>query len=143
MKLFEEVEGNLYNSEDPTVLNSLHDLRRETHLTKQILGDRMKGQKHLIPPVLFQARKATTSDMTYPVPEGYVPLPLINLDIDVRLWCNSSTTTYTNTSGNSGTIHPSNICWFPTSTCLVKSSSGLYPACGDTYEYHLCRFPTE
>ena len=83
MKLFEEVEGNLYNSEDPTVLNSLHDLRRQTHLTKQILGDRMKGQKHLIPPVLFQARKATTSDMTYPVPEGYVPLPLINPDIDV------------------------------------------------------------
>ena len=83
MKLFEEVEGNLYNSEDPTVLNSLHDLRRQTHLTKQILGDRMKGQKHLIPPVLFQARKATTSDMTYPVPEGYVALPLINPDIDV------------------------------------------------------------
>ena len=83
MKLFEEVEGNLYNSEDPTVLNSLHDLRRQTHLTKQIWGNRMKGQKHLIPPVLFQARKATTSDMTYPVPEGYVPLPLINPDIDV------------------------------------------------------------
>ena len=83
MKLFEEVEGNLYSSEDPTVLESLNDLRRQTHLTKQVLGDRMKGQKHLIPPVLFQARKATTSDMTYPVPEGYVPLPLINPDIDV------------------------------------------------------------
>ena len=45
----------------------------------------MKGRKHTIPPVVFQARRATTSQMTLPVPEGYVPQPSIRHEVDPNL----------------------------------------------------------
>ena len=34
---------------------------------------------------MFQARKATTSEMTLPVPEGYVPQPSIRHEVDPNI----------------------------------------------------------
>ena len=85
MKLFEEVEGDLYDSENPGLFDCFHDLREQVTLTSHILGDRMKGKRHTIPPVMFQARRATTSEMTLPVPEGYVPQPSIRHEVDPNI----------------------------------------------------------
>ena len=85
LKIFEEVEGDLYDSENPGLFDCFHDLREQVTLTSHILGDRIKGRKHTIPPVMFQARKATTSEMTLPVPEGYVPQPSIRHEVDPNI----------------------------------------------------------
>ena len=85
LKIFEEVEGDLYDSENPGLFDCFHDLREQVNLTSHILGDRMKGKRHTIPPVMFQARRATTSEMTLPVPEGYVPQPSIRHEVDPNI----------------------------------------------------------
>ena len=85
LKIFEEVEGDLYDSKNPGLFDCFHDLREQVTLTSHILGDRIKGRKHTIPPVMFQARKATTSEMTLPVPEGYVPQPSIRHEVDPNI----------------------------------------------------------
>ena len=85
LKIFEEVEGDLYDSENPGLFDCFHDLREQVTLTSHILGDRMKGKRHTIPPVMFQARRATTSEMTLPVPEGYVPQPSIRHEVDPNI----------------------------------------------------------
>ena len=85
LKIFEEVEGDLYDSENPGLFDCFHDLREQVTLTSHILGDKITGRKHTIPPVMFQARRATTSEMTLPVPEGYVPQPSIRHDIDPNI----------------------------------------------------------
>ena len=83
LKIFKEVEGDLYDSENPGLFDCFHDLREQVTLTSHMLGDRMKGRKH--PPVMFQAWRATTSEMTLPVPEGYVPQPSIRQEVDPNL----------------------------------------------------------
>ena len=85
LKIFEEVEGDLYDSKNPSLFDCFHDLREQVTLTSHILGDRMKGKRHTIPPVMFQARRATTSEMTLPVPEGYVPQPSIRHEVDPNI----------------------------------------------------------
>ena len=85
LKIFEEVEGDLYDSENLGLFDCFHDLREQVTLTSHILSDRIKGRKHTIPPVMFQARKATTSEMTLPVPEGYVPQPSIRHEVDPNI----------------------------------------------------------
>ena len=85
LKIFEEVEGDLYDSENPGLFDCFHDLREQVTLTSHILGDRMKGKRHTIPPVMFQAQRATTSEMTLPVPEGYVPQPSIRHEVDPNI----------------------------------------------------------
>ena len=85
LKIFEEVEGDLYDSENPGLFDCFHDLREQVTLTSHILGDRIKGRKHTIPPIMFQARRATTSEMTLPVPEGYVPQPSIRHEVDPNI----------------------------------------------------------
>ena len=85
LKIFEEVEGDLYDSENPGLFDCFHDLREQVTLTSHILGDKITGRKHTIPPVMFQARRATTSEMTLPVPEGYVPQPSIRHDVDPNI----------------------------------------------------------
>ena len=85
LKIFEEVEGDLYDSENPGLFDCFHDLREQVTLTSHILGDKMTGRKHTIPPVMFQARRATTSEMTLPVPEGYVPQPSIRHEVDPNI----------------------------------------------------------
>ena len=85
LKIFEEVEGDLYDSENPGLFDCFHDLREQVTLTSHILSDRIKGRKHTIPPVMFQARKATTSEMTLPVPEGYVLQPSIRHEVDPNI----------------------------------------------------------
>ena len=85
LKIFEEVEGDLYDSENPSLFDCFHDLREQVTLTSHILDDRIKGRKHTIPPVMFQARRATTSEMTLPVPEGYVPQPSIRHEVDPNI----------------------------------------------------------
>ena len=85
LKIFEEVEGDIYDSENPSLFDCSHDLREQVTLTSHILGDRIKGRKHTIPPVMFQARKATTSEMTLPVPKGYVPQPSIMHEVDPNI----------------------------------------------------------
>ena len=77
--LFEEVEEDL---KDPVLNQSFNDLRCQVVLTKQVLGDRMKGITHTIPPVAYGPRTGTTSDLTYQFPKGYVPTPFIRHDID-------------------------------------------------------------
>ena len=85
LKIFEEVEGDLYDSENPGLFDCFHDLREQVTLTSHILGDRITGRKHTIPPVMFQARRATTSEMTLPVLKGYVPQPSIRHDVDPNI----------------------------------------------------------
>ena len=85
LKIFEEVEGDLYDSENPGLFDCFHDLREQVTLTSHILGDRMKGKRHTIPPVMFQAWRATPSEMTLPVPEGYVPQPSIRHEVDPNI----------------------------------------------------------
>ena len=85
LKIFEEVEGDLYDSENPSLFDCFHDLREQVTLTSHILGGRIKGRKHTIPPVMFQAQKATTSEMTLPVPERYVPQPSIRHEVDPNI----------------------------------------------------------
>ena len=85
LKIFEEVEGDLYDSENPGLFDCFHDLREQVTLTSHILGDRMKGKRHTIPPVMFQARRATTSEMTLPVAEGYVPQPSFRHEVDPNI----------------------------------------------------------
>ena len=85
LKIFEEVEGDLYDSENPGLFDCFHDLREQVTLTSHILGDKMTGRKHTIPPVMFQARRATTSEMTLPVPKGYVPQPSIRHEVDPNI----------------------------------------------------------
>ena len=85
LKIFEEVEGDLYDSKNPGLFDCFHDLREQVTLTSHILGDRMKGKRHTIPPVMFQARRATTSEMTLPVPEGFVPQPSIRHEVDPNI----------------------------------------------------------
>ena len=85
LKIFEEVEGDLYDSENPGLFDCFHDLREQVTLTSHILGDKMTGRKHTIPPVMFPARRATTSEMTLPVPEGYVPQPSIRHEVDPNI----------------------------------------------------------
>ena len=85
LKIFEEVEGDLYDSENPRLFDCFHDLREQVTLTSHILCDKMTGRKHTIPPVMFQARRATTSEMTLPVPEGYVPQPSIRHEVDPNI----------------------------------------------------------
>ena len=79
INLFEEVEGDLKN---PTLNQSFNYLRCQVVETKQILGDRVKGISHTIPPVSYGPRSGTTSDLTYQFPKGYVPTPFIRHDID-------------------------------------------------------------
>ena len=81
LKIFEKVEGDLYDSENPSLFDCFHDLREQVTLTSHMLGDKMKVRKHTIPLVMFQARRATTSEMTLPVPEGYVCYIGIDLDL--------------------------------------------------------------
>ena len=45
----------------------------------------MKGKRHTIPPVMFQAWRATTSEMTLPFPKGYVPQPSIRHEVDPNI----------------------------------------------------------
>ena len=85
LKIFEEGEGDLYDSENPRLFDCFHDLREQVTLTSHILGDKITGRKHTIPPVMFQARRATTSEMTLPVPEGYVPQPSIRHNVDPNI----------------------------------------------------------
>ena len=70
---------------NPGLFDCFHDLREQVTLTSHILSDRIKGRKHTIPPVMFQAWKATTSEMTLPVPEGYVPQPSIRHEVDPNI----------------------------------------------------------
>ena len=79
INLFEEVEGNLKN---PTLNQSFNYLQCQVVETKQILGDRVTGISHMIPPVSYGPRSGTTSDLTYQFPKGYVPTPFIRHDID-------------------------------------------------------------
>ena len=79
INLFEEVEGDLKN---PTLNQSFNYLQCQVVETKQILGDRVKGISHTIPPVSYGPRSGTTSDLTYQFPKGYVPTPFIRHDID-------------------------------------------------------------
>ena len=79
INLFEEVEGDLKN---PTLNQSFNYLRCQVVETKQILGDRVRGISHTIPPVSYGPRSGTTSDLTYQFPKGYVPTPFIRHDID-------------------------------------------------------------
>ena len=79
INLFEKVEGDLKN---PTLNQSFNYLRCQVVETKQILGDRVKGISHTIPPVSYGPRSGTTSDLTYQFPKGYVPTPFIRHDID-------------------------------------------------------------
>ena len=85
LKIFEEVEGDLYDSKNPSLFYCFHDLREQVTLTSHILSDRIKGKKHTIPPVMFQAWRATTSEMTLPVPEEYVPQPSIRHEVDPNI----------------------------------------------------------
>ena len=82
IKLFEEVEGDLHDKEDPTLFDSFFELRDHVNVTSQILGDHTKGRAHTIPPVEYSARSGTTTDLTYPIPKGYVPTPFIRHNID-------------------------------------------------------------
>ena len=61
INLFEEVEGDLKN---PTLNQSFNYLRCQVVETKQILGDRVRGISHMIPPVSYSPRSGTTSDLT-------------------------------------------------------------------------------
>ena len=79
INLFEEVEGDLKN---PTLNQSFNYLWCQVVETKQILGYRVKGISHTIPPVSYGPRSGTTSDLTYQFPKGYVPTPFIRHDID-------------------------------------------------------------
>ena len=79
INLFEEVEGDLKN---PTLNQSFNYLRCQVVETKQILGDRVRGISHTIPPVSYGPRSGTTSDLTYQFPKGYVPTPFIRHEID-------------------------------------------------------------
>ena len=85
IKLFEEVEGDLHDKEDPSLFDSFFELRDQVNVTSQILGDRTKGRAHTIPPVEYGARSGTTSDLTYPIPKGYVPTPFIRHDVDPNI----------------------------------------------------------
>ena len=79
INLFEELEGDLKNL---TLNQSFNYLQCQVVETKQILGDRVKGISHMIPPVSYGPRSGTTSDLTYQFPKGYVPTPFIRHDID-------------------------------------------------------------
>ena len=85
IKLFKEVEGDLHDKEDPSLFDSFLELRDQVNVTFQILGDRTKGRAHTIPPVEYGARSGTTSDLTYPIPKGYVPTPFIRHDVDPNI----------------------------------------------------------
>ena len=50
--------------------------------TKQVLGDRVRGISHTIPPASYSPRSGTTSDLTYQFPKGYVPTPFIRHNVD-------------------------------------------------------------
>ena len=50
--LFEEVEEDL---KDPVLNQAFNHLRCQVVLTKQVLGDRMKGITHTIPPVFIRS----------------------------------------------------------------------------------------
>ena len=60
IKLFEEVEGDLHDKEDPTLFDSFFELRDHVNVTSQILGDRTKGRAHTLPPVEYGARSGST-----------------------------------------------------------------------------------
>ena len=49
IKLFEEVEDDLHDKEDPSLFDSFFELRDHVNVTSQILGDRTKGRAHTIP----------------------------------------------------------------------------------------------
>ena len=85
IKLFEEVEGDLHDKEDPSLFDSFFELRDDVHVTSQILGDRIKGRAHTIPPVEYGARIGSTSDLTYPMPKGYVAAPYICHNVDPNI----------------------------------------------------------
>ena len=85
IKLFEEVEGDLHDKEDPSLFDSFFELRDHVNVTSQILGDRTKGRAHTIPLVEYSARSGTTTDLTYPIPKGYVPTPFIRHDVDPNI----------------------------------------------------------
>ena len=77
LNVFEEVEGDLQTSDEKNLSEAFLDLRDTVNLTSQQLGNRLRGQGQNIPPVTYGAKKGTTSEVTYPVPPGYVPEPFI------------------------------------------------------------------
>ena len=79
INLFEEVEGDLKN---PIINEAFNNLRCQVVETKQVLGDRVRGISHTIPPVSYGPRSGTTSDLTYQFPKGYVPTAFIRHDVD-------------------------------------------------------------
>ena len=78
INLFEEVEGDLKN---PTLNQSFNYLQRQVVETKQILGDRVKGISHTIPPVSYGPRSGTASDLTYQFPRGMYPHHLLGMTL--------------------------------------------------------------
>ena len=68
IKLFEEVEGDIYESENPVLFDTFFEPRDQVHIASQILGDHTRGRAHTIIPVEFGPRTGTSTDLTYPMP---------------------------------------------------------------------------
>ena len=83
IKLFEEVEGDIHESENPVLFDTFFELRDQVHIASQVLGDRTRGRAHTIPPV--GPRTGTSTDLTYPMPKDYVAAPFIRHNIDPNI----------------------------------------------------------
>ena len=94
-ELFEEVKEDISLSDQPMLVKAFGRLRDQTVLTQQIVGDKIAGQSHNIPPVEYHARKGSTTDLTYRITPGTKFVPMFRHDISTNpeLFAPKTTTT--------------------------------------------------
>ena len=93
--LFEEVEEDISLSNQPILVKAFGQLRNQTVLTQQIVGDKVAGQSYNIPPVEYHARKGSATDLTYRMTPGTKFVPMFRHDIsrDPQLFAPKTTST--------------------------------------------------
>ena len=82
--LFEEVEEDIKLANKPKLKTAFKDLREDTIVTHHLLGDRVAGQSHNIPPVQYGAKKGSASDLTYKIKPGTKFVPMFRHDISIE-----------------------------------------------------------
>ena len=82
VKLFEEVESGVEHSHKKALKTSFRNLRNCTIVTDMLLGDKIAGHSQNIPPVMYGAKKGTSTPLTYPVDPNYRPEAQFRHDLD-------------------------------------------------------------
>ncbi|MCG8625866.1 MAG: hypothetical protein MJE68_28200, partial [Proteobacteria bacterium] len=81
INLFEEVEDDILLSDQQELHDEFEALREQTVYTNQMLGDRISGQAHNIPPVQYGPQKASRTDLSYKIPVGSSFVPMFRHDV--------------------------------------------------------------